>query len=112
VETETAKAELAARLVEQQGAMPGQPKNVVSAFLSAASAAADSLELDEAETRRLIDEQLKLAGWQADSMHLTYGNGACPEKGKYLAIAEWPTATGPADCVLFAGLAPIATVEA
>ena len=112
VETEKAKVELAGRLVEQQGAMPAQPKNVVSAFLSAASAAADSLELDEAETRRLIDEQLKLAGWQADSMHLTYASGARPEKGKYLAIAEWPTATGPADYVLFAGLAPIATVEA
>ena len=45
-------------------------------------------------------------------MHLTYGSGARPEKGKYLAIAEWPTATGPADYVLFAGLMPLATVEA
>ena len=112
VETETAKAELASRLIEQQRATPAQPSNLVSAFLSAASTAADSLELDESETRRLIDEQLKLAGWQADSMHLTYGSGARPEKAKYLAIAEWPTATGPADYILFAGLVPLATVEA
>jgi type I restriction enzyme, R subunit len=112
VETENAKAELASRLVEQQENTPAQPKSAVSAFLSAASAAADSLELDESETRRLIDEQLKLAGWQADSMHLTFASGAHPEKGKYLAIAEWPTATGPADYILFAGLVPLATVEA
>jgi len=112
VETENAKAELAGRLVEQQGATPAQSKSVVTAFLSAASAAADSLELDESETRRLIDEQLKLAGWQADSMNMTYANGARPEKGKCLAIAEWPTTTGPADYTLFAGLVPLATVEA
>jgi type I restriction enzyme R subunit len=112
VETEKAKAELASRLVDQQGATPAQPKSMVSGFLSAATAAADSLELDESETRRLIDEQLKLAGWQADSMHLTYGSGARPEKGKYLAIAEWPTATGPADYILFAGSMPLASVEA
>jgi len=112
VETEMAKAELAKRLVEQQTAAPAQLKGAVTAFVSAASAAADSLELDESETRRLIDEQLKIAGWQADSMHLTYSAGARPEKGKFLAIAEWPTATGPADYVLFAGLVPLATVEA
>ena len=103
VETEAAKAELAKRLVEQQTAAPVQPKTAVTAFLGAASAAADSLQLDESETRRLIDEQLKIAGWYADSMHLTFASGARPEKGKSLAIAEWPTATGPADYVLFAG---------
>jgi type I restriction enzyme R subunit len=88
VETEAAKAELTKRLVEQQTATPAPSKSVVSAFLGAASAAADSLELDESETRRLIDEQLKLAGWQADSTHLRFANGARPEKGKNLAIAE------------------------
>jgi hypothetical protein len=34
------------------------------------------------------------------------------EKSKFLAIAEWPTSTGPADYILFAGLVPLATVEA
>ena len=110
-ETEQAKIELANRMAEQQNKAAAQ-KTSVAAYVTAATAAVESLQLDEAETRRLIDEQLKLAGWQADSMHLTYASGARPEKGKYLAIAEWPTATGPADYILFAGLMPIATVEA
>jgi type I restriction enzyme R subunit len=29
-----------------------------------------------------------------------------------MAIAEWPTETGPADYILFVGLTPMATVEA
>lgn len=33
-------------------------------------------------------------------------------KGRNIAIAEWKTATGPADYVLFAGLAAIGVVEA
>jgi type I site-specific restriction endonuclease len=58
------------------------------------------------------DEQLRRAGWEADSSAITYGRGSRPEKGRNVAIAEWPTATGPADYVLFAGLVPLATVEA
>ncbi len=42
------------------------------------------------ETRRLIDAQLRAAGWEVDSEQLTYGNGIRPQKGKNLAIAEWP----------------------
>lgn len=38
--------------------------------------------------------------------------GTRPEKGHNRAIAEWPTATGPADYVLFIGLTPIAIIEA
>jgi type I restriction enzyme, R subunit len=112
VETERAKADLASRLVEQQNSAAAEAKSTVSAFIGAASAAADRLQLDEAETRRLIDEQLKSAGWEADSAHLMYAAGARPAKGKNLAIAEWPTATGSADYVLFVGLLPVATVEA
>ena len=33
-------------------------------------------------------------------------------RGRNLAIAEWPTANGPADYVLFVGLTPVAVVEA
>ena len=39
----------------------------------------------------LIDQQLQDAGWQADSVQLTFGNGIRPERGKNIAIAEWPT---------------------
>ncbi len=47
-----------------------------------------------------------------DSAELRCSKGARPEKGKNLAIAEWPTKSGPADYVLFVGLMPVAAVEA
>ncbi|WP_337880603.1 type I restriction-modification system endonuclease [Rheinheimera sp.] len=79
-------------------------------------AATQHIVLDEALTRILIDQQLKEAGWVADSEALTFKNGDRPEKGKNKAIAEWPTSLngekGRADYVLFAGLTPIAVVEA
>ena len=70
------------------------------------------IQLDEAETRQLIDQQLLQAGWQADSANIRFSKGTRPERGKNLAIAEWPTANGPADYVLFVGLTPVAAVEA
>ncbi|WP_176503818.1 type I restriction-modification system endonuclease [Cobetia sp. 5-11-6-3] len=75
--------------------------------------ASKQLNLSEEETRILIDMQLIEAGWEADTELLTWGNGTRPEKGKNLAIAEWPTqGKQAADYVLFAGLTPIAVVEA
>lgn len=75
-------------------------------------AASQHIVLSEELTRILIDQQLVEAGWEADSQDLTYQKGARPEKGAYKAIAEWPTQNGPADYLLFAGLTPIAVVEA
>jgi type I restriction enzyme, R subunit len=79
-------------------------------------AASDSLALNEELTRILIDQQLIEAGWEADSQEITWQKGARPEKGVNRAIAEWPTREnnqrGRADYVLFAGLTPIAVVEA
>ena len=77
----------------------------------AASARLDD-DLDEADTRKLIDAQLRTAGWEVDSVALAYARGSRPAKGRCRAIAEWPTARGPADYVLFVGLVPIAIVEA
>ncbi|HGM4392613.1 type I restriction-modification system endonuclease [Pseudomonas aeruginosa] len=76
--------------------------------------ATSSFDLSEDLTRILIDQQLIDAGWEADSLDLTYSKGARPEKGKNKAIAEWPTSSPKAcaDYVLFAGLTPIAIVEA
>lgn len=77
-----------------------------------------SLDLNEAETRFLIDSQLRKAGWDADSRTLTFANGTRPQIGRNIAIAEWPTGkdetgkTGFADYVLFVGLRPIGVVEA
>ena len=71
-----------------------------------------NLQLSEAETRQLIDAQLCEAGWQADTEHLRYSKGTRPEKGKNLAIAEWPTDKGFADYALFFGLQLVGIVEA
>ncbi len=74
--------------------------------------ASKTLNLSEAETRQLIDDQLNAAGWIADTVNLRYAMGARPEKGKNKAIAEWPTSSGPADYALFAGMDLIGFVEA
>lgn len=112
LEADHAKAALAAQLATLQAQSATQAKERVAGFVTAANAAAAKLLLDETETRKLIDEQLCQAGWTVDSTSLRHARGARPEKGKNLAIAEWPTASGPADYVLFVGLKPMATVEA
>ncbi len=73
---------------------------------------ASRMNLSEAETRVLIDEQLTAAGWLADSQNIRYAKGTRPEKGVNKAIAEWPTATGPADYTLFVGMNLVGVVEA
>lgn len=47
-----------------------------------------------------------------DSETLRYSRGVRPQKNKYMAIAEWPTASGPADYVSFLGLEAVGIVEA
>ncbi|MFH1028720.1 MAG: type I restriction-modification system endonuclease, partial [Pseudomonadota bacterium] len=76
------------------------------------SLAQPSLDLSEAETRIIIDQQLREAGWEVDSENLRFSKGARPQKGKFRAIAEWPTDSGPADYVLFYGTTALAMVEA
>jgi type I restriction enzyme R subunit len=111
-EAEQAKAALAARLTEQQLEASLQPKAAVAHLVTAANVAAAAVDLDEATTRQIIDAQLRAAGWEADSSKLTYGAGAQPESNRNRAIAEWPTANGPADYVLFVGKVPVAAIEA
>lgn len=82
-----------------------------------AETTSESLELSEAETRLLIDEQLRKFGWQADTNHIRYSKGTRPQKGQNLAIAEWPTdssvgKSGYADYALFIGLQLVGIVEA
>lgn len=69
-------------------------------------------DLDEKQTRLLlIDVQLREAGWEADTENLNYQKGTYPEKGRNLAIAEYPCGKDRADYVLFCGLMPIATAD-
>lgn len=73
----------------------------------------------EAETRCLIDEQLRQVGWEADTTVLRYSKGCRPAKGRNLAIAEWPTDKVPgneekgyADYALFIGTELAGFIEA
>jgi type I restriction enzyme R subunit len=106
------RAALQAHLAQLQAQMAAATPAQVAAVVEQAQAAGTALVLDEAETRKLIDAQLREAGWEADTVALCYKAGVRPAKGRNLAIAEWPTTSGPADYVLFTGLTPIAVVEA
>lgn len=71
----------------------------------------------EAETRYLIDEQLRKVGWEADTEKLRYSKGTRPAKGRNIAIAEWPTDSavgnrGYADYALFIDNQMVAMIEA
>lgn len=85
---------------------------VAEATLQQANEAGKHLNLDEADTRKIIDEQLRNCGWEADSKVLRYSAGTRPVKGRNMAIAEWPTDSGPADYAFFVGMKCIATTEA
>lgn len=78
---------------------------------------ATGVHLSETQTRELIDEQLRRAGWDADTQNIRYSKGSRPEKNTYKAIAEWPTDSslgnkGSADYALFIGETLVAVVEA
>lgn len=75
------------------------------------------MEWSEAQTRCLIDEQLRKAGWEADTINLRYSKGTRPEKGRNMAISEWPTDSafyknGYADYAFFIGEKLIALMDA
>ena len=79
--------------------------------------AANQREITEAETRILVDEQLRMVGWEADTENIRYSRGIRPKKGRNLAIAEYPTLsskgnTGHADYALFIGEKLVAIIEA
>jgi type I restriction enzyme R subunit len=116
-ETEQQQTQENARFAERLGELQRRTAektqdeiNLTKATLK--TVAEDAVDLDEADTRKLIDDQLRDAGWEADTQRITFKAGVRPQKGRNLAIAEWPTATGPADYVLFVGITPVATVEA
>lgn len=82
-----------------------------------AASVSDNMKLTEAETRLIIDDQLRKYGWEVDTNALRYSKGVRPQKGKNLAIAEWPTDSkvtqgGFADYALFVGLQMVGIVEA
>lgn len=111
-EAEAAKVEALNHLATIQATAETQSPQIIKETIQEAQIAGDKVDIDERETRRLIDAQLREAGWEADSENLTYGNGTRPQKNKNMVIAEFPTEKGRADYALFAGLQIVAVVEA
>ena len=111
-ESEQARTALAEELSALQSAAQQLSSQQTAAIAAKSDQAAARLDLDENETRSMIDRHLREAGWLADSRELHYGKGVRPIKGKNMAIAEWQTADGVADYALFIGTRCIAMVEA
>ncbi len=114
-ELEKREREFQARLAELASSQwESEPPRVMRQRVGQADQALNAqLGLDEELTRLLIDQQLQEAGWEADTLELTWKKGVRPEAGKCRAIAEWELPNGQrADYVLFHGLTPIGVVEA
>lgn len=111
-ETEAGKREAEAQLKLLQERAAAAPPSQLSQLALFADQQAQKVELDEATTRVLIDEQLRSAGWSVDSVRVRHAAGARPQPGQNLAIAEWPTESGPVDYALFVDGRCVGVVEA
>lgn len=117
LEKENAKLEahnnkllLELRLIRESGKADSERRHI--AYKKAANVC-----LSEAQTRELIDEQLSKVGWEADTKTIRYSKGSRPQKGRNLAIAEWPTDSktgnhGNVDYALFIGEKLVGIIEA
>lgn len=93
------------------------PMVIASERKKQANKAASQRQKSEAETRYIIDEQLRQVGWEANTEEIRYSKGSRPVKDHNVAIAEWPTDStvgkkGYADYALFVGLQLVAIIEA
>lgn len=109
-----AKIEELTKLAQQ---IESTQKLTIEERASRGNRALEQLHLSEEQTRYIIDEQLRKVGWEADTINLRYSKGTRPQKGRNLAIAEWPTRnhqgkTGYADYALFVGLQMVGIIEA
>lgn len=110
-EAEQEKQSLRDRLDAVQRLAEATPVNFQQ-VIEQGETAAQKIDLDEAATRQIVDQQLRDRGWEADTQELRYAGGARPAKGRAMAIAEWPTDSGPADYALFVGLTCVGVAEA
>lgn len=113
-EQEKKIAELTQKLEEVKTAASGITQKERAKRAESVSA---MMEWNEAQTRCLIDEQLRKAGWEADTNNLRYNKGTRPVKGKNIAISEWPTNSafyqnGYADYAFFIGEKLVAVMDA
>lgn len=111
-ETEAGLRETEAALRKAQAAAEAAPQQQLDLLTQAANRQADKVELDEATTRIIIDDQLRSAGWTVDSVVLRHSAGVRPQAGQAIAIAEWPTESGPVDYALFIDGRCVGVIEA
>ena len=114
-EKEKKQEELLAKKAEETAA--AAPAVAPTERKKQAVKAASQRQKSEAETRYMIDEQLRQVGWEANTEEIRYSKGSRPAKGHNMAIAEWPTNSnvgkkGYADYALFVGLQLVAIIEA
>ena len=89
------------------------PKEQIEKIKDKSEKSASKLEWTEAETRELIDEQLRKAGWIVDTPTINFKlHKTLPQRGKNMAIAEWPAGEGWADYALFVGYELYGVIEA
>ncbi len=112
LESESTIADLTQQLATLEANTPKLSTYQTTSILQRAAAAAQKLDLDEAQTRAIIDRQLRDCGWEADTQSLRYQEGTRAVKGRNIAIAEYPTRDGVADYALFVGTFCIGVVEA
>ncbi len=107
-------AQLSQMLSEVQTAASGKSRKERAKHAETVCA---MMDWNEAQTRCLIDEQLRNAHWEVDTNTLRYSKGTRPVKGKNLAISEWPTDSafyknGYADYAFFIGEQLVALMDA
>lgn len=107
-------AELSKKLAQVTTAVSGTTQKERAKRAETVSA---MMQWNEAQTRCLIDEQLRKAGWEADTTNLRYSKGTRPVKGRNIAISEWPTNSafyknGYADYAFFIGEKLVALMDA
>ncbi len=89
------------------------PKEKLKAIKQKSEKAASKIEMSEAETRNLIDDQLRAAGWEADTLKLNFKTkGTLPDRKRRIAIAEWKVGNKWADYALFIGHELYGIIEA
>jgi hypothetical protein len=81
-----ADAETVANLALIQPAAEAAPKSDALELLRLGEEASARIDLDEAATRALIDQQLRDSDWEADTKTLRYGLGSRPAKGRNFGI--------------------------
>lgn len=111
-ETEAGLRRAEADLKAAQAAAEATPPPQLDLLANLAKQQAQTIELDEATTRVLIDDQLRAAGWTVDSAVLRHSAGVRPQPGQAIAIAEWPTESGPVDYALFVEGRCVGVIEA